>query len=281
LNYRHAFHAGNFADVLKHVILVHVLLHLRIKDNAFRVIETHAGAGRYDLHGAAAARTGEWREGIGRLLAKSVGAKADEVLAPYLEIVRGRNAGTSLRSYPGSPAIVLALSRPQDRLVFHELHPDEYAALAALVGRGDRARAVEDDGWIALKAELPPSERRGLVLVDPPFEEPGEFGRLATGLAEAHHRWATGVFILWYPIKDTRDVEAFARRVSKLAIPKILRAEIAVGTTVTDGPLSACGLLIVNPPWTLEANLKTVLPALARTLGRDRPGTYRLEWLVS
>jgi 23S rRNA (adenine2030-N6)-methyltransferase len=202
-------------------------------------------------------------------------------LAPYLEIVRGRNTGTNLRSYPGSPAIALALARLQDRLVFHELHPDEYAALAALVGRGDRARAVEDDGWTALKAELPPPERRGLILVDPPFEQPGEFGRLATGLAEAHRRWATGVFMLWYPIKDTREVEAFVRRVSKLSIPKILRVEIIVGTTKPDGPLSACGLLIVNPPWFLEANLKAVLPALARTLGRDRPGTYRLEWLVS
>lgn len=281
MNYRHAYHAGNFADVLKHVILVRVLLHLRAKETGFCVIETHAGAGRYDLQSDAATRTVEWREGIGRLLAKSIGHQADEVVAPYLAIVRGPNAGATLRSYPGSPAIAVALTRSQDRLVFHERHPEEYAALSALVGQGSRLRAVEDDGWTALKAELPPTERRGLVLIDPPFEEPGEYGRLAAGLTEAHRRWATGIYLLWYPIKDAREVERFARRVVKLGIPKILRAELAVGTPAPDAPLAACGVLAVNPPWTLEGNLKTLLPALANALGRDQSRTYRLEWLVS
>jgi 23S rRNA (adenine2030-N6)-methyltransferase len=280
VNYRHAFHAGNFADVLKHVILVRVLLHLRDKESAFRVIETHAGAGRYDLQSDAATRTGEWREGIGRLLAKSIGHQADEIIAPYLAIVRGPNAGANLRSYPGSPAIALALSRSQDRLVFHERHPEEYAALSALLGSGSRFRAVEDDGWTALKAELPPPERRGLLLMDPPFEEPGEYGRLAAGLAEAHRRWATGIYLLWYPIKDKREAETFARRVAKLGIPKILRAELAVGTPAADAPLAACGVLAVNPPWPLEGNLKTLLPALASALGQNQSRTYRLEWLV-
>jgi 23S rRNA (adenine2030-N6)-methyltransferase len=281
LNYRHAFHAGNFADVLKHVILVRVLLHLRDKESAFRVIETHAGAGRYDLQSDAATRTGEWRNGIGRLLAKSIGHQADEIIAPYLAIVRGPNAGANLRSYPGSPAFALALSRSQDRLVFHERHPEEYAALSALLGSGSRFRAVEDDGWTALKAELPPPERRGLVLIDPPFEEPGEYARMAAGLAEAHRRWATGIYLLWYPIKDAREVDLFARRVVKLGIPKILRAELAVGTPASDAPLAACGVLAVNPPWPLEGNLKTLLPALASALGQNQSRTYRLEWLVS
>ena len=280
MNYRHAFHAGNFADVLKHVILVRVLLHLRAKETAFRLIETHAGAGRYDLENEAAKRTGEWRDGVGRVLGKSIGRPADEIVAPYLALVRGKDDGFHLRSYPGSPALALALARPQDRLTFHELHPEEYAALAALVGRGNH-RAVHDDGWPALKAELPPPERRGVVLVDPPFEEPGDFNRLASGLAEAHKRWATGIYLLWYPIKDRREVEAFARRVGELGIPKILRAELAVGVPARDQPLTACGLLAVNPPWTLEQDLKAALPALADALGRGQPGTYRLEWLVS
>ena len=280
MNYRHAFHAGNFADVLKHVVLVRVLLHLRTKDSAFRFVETHAGAGRYDLQGDAANRTSEWRNGIGRLLAKSLGREADEVIEPYLAVVRGRNAGTELKSYPGSPLIALALTRLQDRLVFHELHPEEYAALAALVGRGNHARAVESDGWAALKAELPPPERRGCVLLDPPFEDPGEFARLADGLVQAYRRWATGIYLLWYPIKETREVESFARRVARLGIPKILRIELAVGTPAADQALAACGILAVNPPWTLERDLVTLLPALARTLGRDGAGSHRLEWIA-
>jgi 23S rRNA (adenine2030-N6)-methyltransferase len=280
VNYRHAFHAGNFADVLKHAVLVRVLLHLRTKDAAFRLVETHAGAGRYDLQGEAANHTREWQGGIGRLLAKSLGREADEVIEPYLAVVRGRNVGAELKSYPGSPLIALALTRLQDRLVFHELHPEEYAALAALVGRGNRARAVESDGWAALKAELPPPERRGCVLLDPPFEEPGEFARLTESLAQAYRRWATGIYLLWYPIKDTREVESFARRVARLGIPKILRVELAVGAPATDQALAACGILAVNPPWTLERDLMTLLPALARALGRDGAGSHRLEWIA-
>lgn len=280
MNYRHAFHAGNFADVLKHIVLVRVLLHLRTKEAAFRVIETHSGAGRYDLQSDASGRTEEWREGIARLLAQPLGARVDEIIEPYLALIREGNPRTELTGYPGSPAIALALTRPQDRLVFYERHPEEFAALAAIVGHGKRARAVEGDGWLALKAELPPPERRGLVLVDPPFEDAGEFIRLSDGLAEAHRRWATGNYLLWYPVKDVRATEAFVHRVAKLGISKLLRIELAIGTPSPNQALVACGMLAVNPPWTLEADLKAVLPALARALGRKGAGKCRLEWLV-
>jgi 23S rRNA (adenine2030-N6)-methyltransferase len=279
LNYRHAFHAGNFADVFKHALLVRVLMHLRAKDAAFRVIDTHAGAGRYDLSASEASRTGEWRGGIGRLLAAPPEGEAGALLEPYLACVRAARGETEPGIYPGSPAIALALTRPQDRLVFCELHPEERSALAATVGRDRRAKVMEIDGWTALKAQLPPPERRGLVLIDPPFEEPGEFQRFEQGLIEAHRRWATGIILFWYPVKDAHEAETFGRRIARLPIPKIMRVELAIGPARAD-TLNACAILLVNPPWTLESELASLMPFLARTLGEGNTGRYRVDWLT-
>jgi 23S rRNA (adenine2030-N6)-methyltransferase len=217
MNYRHAFHAGNFADVLKHAVLCRILVYLRQKPAAFRVLDTHAGAGRFDLAGNEASRTGEWRAGIGRLLTASLAPQAAELLAPYLDIVRQANSdaanseqpnseqadsGGPLRVYPGSPLIAQALLRSQDRLVSCELEPGAVTALGRHLGGDRRAKAVEIDGWTALGAYLPPPERRGVVLIDPPFEKPDEFSRLATGLTAAYRKWPGGSYMLWYPIKD-------------------------------------------------------------------------------
>ncbi|MCC6946749.1 MAG: 23S rRNA (adenine(2030)-N(6))-methyltransferase RlmJ [Bradyrhizobiaceae bacterium] len=282
MNYRHAFHAGNFADVLKHAVLVRILTHLRGKDAAFRVIDTHAGAGRYDLASIPATRTGEWREGIGRLLDTPPDGEAGELLAPYLSLVRAENPGGEIKTYPGSPAIALSLTRPQDRLIFCELHPEECNALAHVVGRDRRAKAIEIDGWTALKAYVPPLERRGLVLIDPPFEEEDEFRRLEEGLAEAHRRWATGTYLVWYPIKDQHETDAFARRVARLAIPKILRVELAIrAPQAGETRLLACGLLVVNPPWMLERELSQLMPALARILGVPGAGRHRIDRIAA
>jgi len=280
LNYRHAFHAGNFADVFKHVLLARVLLHLREKDAAFRVVDTHAGAGRYDLSGGGAERTGEWREGIGRLLAHPPDGEAGVLLDPYLSLVRAGNAPGEIKSYPGSPTIAAALARPQDRLIFCELHPEDRATLDSAFARDRRAKVIGIDGWTALKAYLPPPERRGLVLIDPPFEEPGEFQRFEEGLTEAHSRWATGVYLFWYPVKDARETEAFARRIARLGIAKILRSELTAAPIEAGAGLSACGMLVVNPPWKLASELSLILPALAGTLGRAGNGRYRLDWLA-
>lgn len=280
MNYRHAFHAGNFADVFKHALLVRVLLHLREKEAAFRVVDTHAGAGRYDLSGGDAEKTGEWRDGIGKLLAHPPHGEVAALLEPYLSLVRAENAPDAIRSYPGSPAIAAALARPHDRMIFCELRPDERAALGAVFARDRRAKVIEIDGWTALKAYLPPPERRGLVLIDPPFEEPGEFQRFEEGLAEAQRRWATGIYLLWYPLKDVRETEAFARRIARMNIRKILRAELTTAPVAAGQGLSACGMLVVNPPWKLENELSLVLPALARTLGCKRGGHCRLDWLA-
>lgn len=266
--------------MLKHIVLVRVLLHLRGKDSAFRVIDTHAGAGRYDLTADPALRTGEWRDGIGRLIADPPGGEAAALLDPYLALIRAENPTGEITAYPGSPAIALALTRPRDRMLFCEMQPDERAALSAVVGRDRRAKVIEIDGWLALKAYVPPPERRGLVLVDPPFEAPGEFERLERGLAEAHRRWAGGTYLLWYPIKDRREVETFARRVSHLGIPKILRIELEIRAPQAGEALRACGMLAVNPPWTLENELAALMPALARLLARDAPVRTRVDWLT-
>jgi 23S rRNA (adenine2030-N6)-methyltransferase len=279
LNYRHAFHAGNFADVFKHALLARVLTHLRSKEAAFRVIDTHAGAGRYDLAAAEADRTGEWRGGIGRLLAAPPEGEAGKLLDPYLACVRAERGETGPGIYPGSPAIALALARPQDRLIFCELHPDDRQTLAAAVGRDRRAKVVETDGWIALKAYLPPPERRGLVLIDPPFELPGEFHRFEEGLVEAHRRWATGIYLFWYPVKDAHETEAFGRRVARLGIARILRAEFSIGPVRAD-TLNACAMLLVNPPWTIESELALLMPYLAQVLGQGSAGRYRIDWLA-
>jgi 23S rRNA (adenine2030-N6)-methyltransferase len=280
LNYRHAFHAGSFADVLKHVVLVRTILHLLKKETPFRVIETHAGAGRYDLSGDKAARTGEWRGGIGRLFERPLTGEAAELIEPYLSLVRAANSGDALKIYPGSPLIARTLLRPQDRMIFCELHPEERAALVKNTGRDRRAKIVAIDGWAALKAYVPPKERRGLVLIDPPFEAADEFARLEAGLLEAQSRWATGILLAWYPIKEPRETQAFARRLSRSGIAKILRIEFAVAAQRPGERLTGCGMIAINPPWILEREMSVVFPQLAKSLAQQGSGNYRVDWLA-
>jgi 23S rRNA (adenine2030-N6)-methyltransferase len=279
MNYRHIFHAGNFADVHKHVVLTRILVHLRAKPAAFRVIDTHAGAGRYELAAPEAARGGEWREGIGRLMAAPLpGAAVRALLAPYLAAVAALNPGGGCARYPGSPLIARGLLRPHDRLIACEAEPQAAAVLAASL-RGDRrCKALELDGWTALAAYLPPKERRGLVLIDPPFEAPDEFARLPGALAAAHRKWASGIYLLWYPIKDARLSTTLARRLQALGLAKMLRAELAIAPARPAGRLAGSGLIIVNPPHPLAAELQRILPALAAILSPQ--GSHRLDWLA-
>ena len=282
MNYRHAFHAGNFADVHKHIVLTRILEYLRQKPAAFRVIDTHAGAGRYDLLGPQAARSGEWRDGIGRLfaMARSDAAGTDSMqalIAPYLNIIAALNPGGKLRLYPGSPLIVKALLRRQDRLIACELKPDAAASLKAVLHGDARGKALAIDGWVALFANIPPKERRGLVVIDPPYEESVEFARLSETLAQAHRKWPSGLYLLWYPIKAREAPDALARRLRRLDVPKILRCEISIAPPRANGALAGSGLVIVNPPFPLERELRVILPALMRLLAPM--GAYRLDWL--
>jgi 23S rRNA (adenine2030-N6)-methyltransferase len=284
MNYRHAFHAGNFADVLKHAVLARILVHLGDKAAAFRVIDTHAGAGLYDLAAEPATRTGEWRDGIGRLIDATLPDQIRALLAPYLAAVAAANPGGGLRRYPGSPLIALGLMRPQDRLVACELEPGAAAALAAQLRRDTRARAVTIDGWTALNAYVPPKERRGVVLIDPPYEDKNEFARLAAALAAAQRKWATGIFLLWYPIKDRfgpdRLAAALRRDATAKVSPKVLRAEIAWTPHAASGRLSGAGLIVVNPPWRLAEELEQLLPALLSLLGPAAAGRGKIDWLT-
>ena len=280
MNYRHAFHAGNFADVVKHAVLVRILLHLRSKPAAFRVIDTHAGAGLYDLAGPEANRSLEWRAGIGRILTAPIGASARALLAPYFHAIASFNAGARVTTYPGSPALARSFLRPQDRLVACEIEPNAAAALMRHFGCDRCVRTVTIDGWTALNAYVPPPERRGLVLVDPPFEQAEDFARLARALEAACRKWASGTYLLWYPIKTQNAPDALARRLARAGIPKILRAELRVAALKEDGPLGGCGLVVVNPPWTLAGELATLLPELAATLAVDSKGSHRLDWLA-
>lgn len=269
MNYRHGYHAGNFADVFKHAILARVLAHLNAKDAAYRVIDTHAGAGSYDLDGRQARATGEHLGGIRRLHGNLPAGKALELLQPYLDAVAGHAP-----LYPGSPLIAQQLTRAQDALVFCELHPEEHAALVQAVGRDRRAKLLALDGWTALKSLLPPKERRGLVLIDPPFEEPAEFRRIADGIEEAMRRFATGIYLVWYPVKNRHDTDAAIRRIVRVAGKPALRLELEIGAPQTEGSLQASGLVVINPPWKLQEECALLLPALHQALaGKSRGGT--------
>jgi 23S rRNA (adenine2030-N6)-methyltransferase len=282
MNYQHAFHAGSFADVHKHVVLTRILEHLRAKPAAFRVIDTHAGAGRYDLSGPEAARSGEWQSGVKRLFDARAGdavrlGGALPLVAPYLDILAALNPDGSLRLYPGSPLIAKALMRRQDRLIACELEPKAAASLKACLQGDQRAKVLAIDGWMALNANVPPKERRGVVLLDPPYEDAAEFARLPGVLEGAYRKWATGIYMLWYPIKERDAPDALARRLRGSGLPKLLRCEITLGPPRADIGLVGSGLMIVNPHYTLEQDLKILLPALGRLFSES--AAFQLDWL--
>lgn len=277
MNYRHAFHAGNFADVMKHITLTRLIEYLKLKPAAFRMIDTHAGIGRYSLTGDEARRSPEWMDGIGKLLKAELAAKPKALMQPYLDVVAGENPNNTLARYPGSPLLARKLFRPQDRLSALELHPKDVETLAAVFAGDIQARVTALDGWLALNAYVPPKEKRGLVLVDPPFEDDGEWQRLVEGLAKAHHKWATGIYALWYPLKEPREVNGFVADLKATGIKRTLRLELLVERAVA-GKLYGSGMIVVNPPFVLEDEMKTILPALVKALGRDG-ASHRIEWI--
>jgi 23S rRNA (adenine2030-N6)-methyltransferase len=280
MNYRHAYHAGNFADVVKHIILTRIVLYLQRKEQAFRVIDTHAGIGRYNLQGVEAGKTGEWQNGVGRLLDAKVDARVAELIQPYLDIVRAENPDGKMRRYPGSPLIVRHLLRRQDRLSALELHPEDADLLAETFEGDIQVRVTKLDGWLALGAHLPPKEKRGLVLVDPPFEVAGEFDRLVDGLAKAYKRFSGGTFALWYPVKDRQEVRRFVTALHETGIPKILRTELMIRAPSPEPRLDGTGMIIVNPPYTLDDELRTMLPALSKILSEGQNAGFTLDWIL-
>ena len=280
MNYRHAFHAGNFADVVKHLILVRIVEYLKRKDAAFRVLDTHAGIGLYDLQGDEAGRTGEWVDGIGRLVEGGLSPPAAALAAPYLDAISAQNPDGGLRFYPGSPFIIRHLLREQDRLFALELHPDDAEKLRENFAGDIQTRATHLDGWAALGTHLPPKEKRGLVLIDPPFEEKGEFARMVAGLVKAYQRWPGGIYAFWYPIKEPTEVYQFIRDLKATGIPKILRTELTIRAPSTPPHLHGTGMVVVNPPFVLEDEMRLLLPELAGLLADEGRGKWRMDWVA-
>ena len=282
MNYRHIYHAGNFADVLKHATLALVLEHLKLKKAPFAVLDTHAGTGLYDLASTEAQKTQEWRGGIGRLMgpdAVPIPAEVAKLLAPFLDAVRAENPDGVLARYPGSPMLARALIRPQDRLTLCELHSADAALLAELFERDKQVTVEHMDGWAALKAKLPPQQRRGLVLIDPPFEEKDEIEQILRGLEAALRRFATGTFMIWYPIKDVKTIARFHARLAGMGLPKCLIAELLLRRPSDKDRLNGSGLVILNPPFTLPERLRTLLAWFASVMGEAGAGSFRIDWI--
>ncbi|HUH49699.1 MAG TPA: 23S rRNA (adenine(2030)-N(6))-methyltransferase RlmJ [Mycoplana sp.] len=280
MNYRHIYHAGNFADVLKHAVLARLVTYMQGKDKAFRVLDTHAGIGLYDLSSEEAQKTGEWRDGIGRLLDGDLPPEVAALLSPYLDAVKTLNPDGGVRLYPGSPKLARMLFRPQDRLSAMELHPDDYESLHRLFDGDFQSRITHLDGWLALGAHVPPKEKRGVVLVDPPFEKEGEYERLVDGLARAYRRFPGGVYCLWYPLKKGAPIADFHKALKELEIPKILCAELSVRSDRETTGLTGSGLIVVNPPYTLREELGLLLPFLKERLRQDRFASARSFWIA-
>jgi len=286
MNYQHAFHAGNFADVFKHTILVGLIDALKKKPAPLCYLDTHAGAGSYDLRAMQAEKTGEAAEGVLRLLEFEVNS-APELLKRYLELLRSLNSGMDarpakpLKVYPGSPLIAAQLLRPEDRMVLCELQPGEAASLKALFARDRRVGVHERDGYAALPALVPPKERRGLVLIDPPFEaQEDEFRAIEKAIAAAYARWPTGTYAIWYPIKLREQTRPFHRWFGSNGIKKTLVAELLRQPDDSALRLNGCGMIIVNPPWQFERQLEGSLPELRKHLALSGSGQQRIDWLV-
>ena len=284
MNYRHAFHAGSHADVMKHATLALAIEHLKGKDKPFAVLDAHAGAGAYDLAAPEAARTGEWRDGVGRLYDADgrplpLAAEAEALLRPWRRVVAALNRGAGLARYPGSPEVARRLLRPHDRLVLNELHPEDHRTLARRYAGQKAVRVLRGDAAATLRVTLPFPERRGLVLIDPSYEQPGELDATLRMLADGHRRFATGTFMVWYPLTGDRLPDKLLAGIRKQAMPKTLRIELKVRRVVADGGLAGSGLVIVNPPWRLDAELGLLLPALADRLKQESHAGSDLAWL--
>lgn len=279
MNYRHAYHAGNHADVLKHAVLARVIEAMKRKDKPFRVIDAHAGTGLYDLGGIEAGKTGEWEGGIGKL-AEPLAEHAEALLAPYRAVIAAMNPQGGVRLYPGSPELALRLMRGDDRLIANELHPQDAIALERHFIRDQRVDVTSMDAETCIKAKLPPPERRGVILIDPPYEVKNEAEKAVRMLAQGIRRFAQGVFLLWYPLKADDTAERIVAAAQEMGVAGTLKAELRVREAFTGGGLAGSGLVIVNAPWKLDEELRVIVPALAGRMGIGEWGRGTVEWLV-
>ena len=283
MNYRHIYHAGNFADVVKHIILSRVILYMQRKDAAFRLLDTHAGIGLYDLSSAEAQKTGEWKTGVGLLLEAADKAPKDvkPLIEPYLQAVLSFNPEGDIKQYPGSPLLARHLMRKQDRLTALELHPEDFETLKSYFEGDYQARITHLDGWLGLKSHMPPKERRGVSLIDPPFEVFHEFFNLINGLKQSTDRFATGTTLMWYPIKNRKACDEFRTELYKTRIPAILDVSLEIRQQKgLKDTFDGTGMAIANPPYALEKELKILMPWLKTVLEeRKGSGQYKVGWI--
>ncbi len=276
LSYRHSFHAGNFADVLKHVVLIEILEHLTKKDSAFDYIDTHAGAGLYNLHAEHAAKLGEYKKGVGKL------SKTDwPELARYFEIIGEHNKPGGLIFYPGSPLIAMHFLRRQDRAWLFERHPKDFYLLDKNMAANRRIRISNDDGFKSALALLPPASRRGLVFIDPPYEVKTDYAQVPETVIKAYKKFATGIYAIWYPVVDRQYIEQLERKLVKSGIKNIQRFELGIAGDVRGSGMSATGMIVINPPWGLMGKMSLLLPRLAAALGNSDGAFSKSDILVS
>ncbi len=282
MNYLHAFHAGNFADVFKHAMLVGLIETLKAKPTPFSYVETHAGAGRYELNAAEANRTNEYQNGILRLIGAD--NPANGILSAYLDLVRTLNPiknAHELGIYPGSPLLVSLLMRDGDHAHLCELQPNEATKLKALFQNDRRIQVHARDGYAALKALLPPKPARGLVLIDPPFEaQENEFRAIEAALETGRTRWPTGIYAIWYPIKLRQSIKPFHRWLQSCGLKKILAAELLLHPDNSGLRLNGCGMIIINTPWQFDQRIEPMMPVLTKHLAQNQFGQYSIEWLA-
>jgi len=277
LSYRHGFHAGNHADVLKHVVLVQLLEALTQKDKPLWVVDTHAGAGSYSLERGYAAKNAEHESGISRLWSR---AQLPAAISAYVREVRAENPDGHLRTYPGSPRIALRLLRDQDRLRLFERHPTDGKLLGeTMASAGRRVTIVTGDGFAGLRSVLPPPSRRALVLIDPSYELPSDYRAVQTAMRDALQRFATGTYAVWYPQLVRREAEALPGALRRLATGDWLDAALSVREPSTESfGLHGSGIFVFNPPWKLEERLRAAMPVLVAALGQDATATFKLEF---
>lgn len=266
MNYRHAYHAGNIGDVLKHVVLARLIVYFQRKDKAFRILDTHAGIGLYDLTSEETLKTGEWRQGIGKVLDAEIPDQVAALLSPWLDVIHDLNPDGALKRYPGSPALARHLMRPNDRLTLTELHSADFATLSKAFEGDHQVKAIHLDGWLAMGSFLPPKEKRGMVLIDPAFEVPDEFERMTRSVVKGWKKWSSGTYALWYPMKDARSIRRMHEAFEEAGLRDVLTLELNVGKSGPDTRMLGSGLTVINPPYTLAEEMRTVLPWLCGIL---------------
>lgn len=278
LSYRHSFHAGNHADVLKHIVQMLIIENLQQKEKGFYYLDTHSGVGRYRLFSEQAEKTGEYQQGIARLWQQQ---NAPAEVARYLDLIKKINyGGKELRYYAGSPLIAALMLRTQDRALLTELHPTDFPLLRNNFKEFANVSAKRDDGFQQLKATLPPKERRGLVLIDPPYELKEDYDLVVQAISEGYKRFATGIYAIWYPVVLRQQTKRMIKGLEATGIRKILQIELAVKPDSDQRGMTASGMIVINPPWQLESQMRQVLPYLTQTLVPEGTGSWTLNWIT-